>query len=244
MRNENKKIELENLFEEWKKKASVNMKDNKDQNVVIDHGNNVFIRDGIVDYEKWENDHKKILFVLKEAYGGDKDWSLTEWLIDNHNKYRIWRHVTQWTYGIQNTNAKKICKYGKMLDFTNPNEAIRQIAVLNLKKSNGKNTSDYDEIGAYAKSDKEMIKKEIELIDPKIIICGNTFWHLYECVLDKTPELAENPDDRFHLLKILGKNRIVIDFYHPANRWPDIVNYYALLGIYQQALKAQPKSGS
>ena len=33
-----------------------------------------------------------------------------------------------------------------------------------------------------------------------------------------------------------GKERLFIDYYHPANRYPTLLNYYGLVNIYQQAL--------
>ena len=38
-------------------------------------------------------------------------------------------------------------------------------------------------------------------------------------------------------LNVARKERLFIDYYHPANHWSDLMNYYGLMGIYQQALK-------
>ena len=38
-------------------------------------------------------------------------------------------------------------------------------------------------------------------------------------------------------LNIDGKERLFLDVYHPANRWSDLMNYYTVVNIYQQALK-------
>lgn len=34
-----------------------------------------------------------------------------------------------------------------------------------------------------------------------------------------------------------GHDVLVLDYWHPANQYPDIMNYYGLMSIYQQALK-------
>lgn len=41
----------------------------------------------------------------------------------------------------------------------------------------------------------------------------------------------------FGITNSKGKKVIIISFYHPANRYPSLLNYYAICGIYQQALK-------
>lgn len=43
-------------------------------------------------------------------------------------------------------------------------------------------------------------------------------------------------DNWYYYLDVCGRKRLFIDYYHPGNRWPDLINYYGLLGIYQQAL--------
>ncbi len=72
---------LDELFEVWKTKSSETITYKKDKIITIDHSKNIFITDGIVNKAWWENNKgKRILFVLKEAYGSDEGqgWSLTE----------------------------------------------------------------------------------------------------------------------------------------------------------------------
>lgn len=68
----------------WKTKKpfTKNYMNNKQEKTVsIDH-KNVFISDGIVNEIIRNNqDGKKILYVLKEAYGENKDWNLPGWLL-------------------------------------------------------------------------------------------------------------------------------------------------------------------
>ena len=51
---------------------------------------------------------------------------------------------------------------------------------IDLKKSSGESTSVIEEVAAYAQSDREEIIRELQLIDPDIVICGSTFWILYQ----------------------------------------------------------------
>ena len=68
---------LEELFDLWRRKDPESFEythGRKSIQVNIDHGKNVFIADGIVNQEIWNSgDKKRILFIMKEAYGSDWD---------------------------------------------------------------------------------------------------------------------------------------------------------------------------
>ncbi len=72
------------------------------------------------------------------------------------------------------------------------------------------------------------------MIDPDIIVCGYTFQILYHEVFEYD-NLGKN-DNWYYYLDVFNKKRLFIDYYHPANHWPSLTNYYGLMGIYQQAL--------
>ena len=177
---------LDELFLLWKNKPKGIVTAKKGE-LTIDHSNSYFIADGIVNPNIWEDtSHKKILYVLKEAYG--EDWgenTLASWLGNSHPRVGLWSRVARWTYGLQRTSLNSIRRYKESLTEEEHNEALEAIAVLNLKKSNGKSCSDYDEIAAYAKFDKEEIQKEFELIDADIVVCGSTFKTLWYSVFEK-----------------------------------------------------------
>ncbi len=236
---------IDELFNIWKNKASetVTYKSGKiEKAAVIDHSKNKFIPDGIVNNEIWQDsEHKKILYVLKEAYVSkdDEAYDLAKWLRDDHPDRRIWNRVARWTYGIQNTTANEVARYIPYIDKDKRlrDQLFEQIAVINLKKSNGESTSVIEEVAAYAQADREEIIRELQLIDPDIVICGSTFWILYQIVFGNEPLKGSQACDNWYYYKNLdGKERLYIDYYHPANQWPDLVNYYAVMNIYQQAL--------
>ena len=74
------------------------------------HRGKVFIEDGIIDYNKWKKAKKKIMFFLKEAYGGDKNWSLTKTIKDKWKgpKYKMWWTISYWQYVLLKTNKNNI----------------------------------------------------------------------------------------------------------------------------------------
>lgn len=237
---------LEELFEIWRnkpvEKKSYYDKDKKQEVFVeIDHSN-VFISDGPVDLSTWNNRKfgKHILFLLKEAYGDSAAWSLSNWLKETGPSTNLWYRVVEWTYGISKTSVDEIARYSPSdISFDRidgkPNEWLKQIAIMNIKKSGGKSSSDYREIMSYAEADKEELLKELELIDPDIIVCGGTSDDL-DYLFDGTLK-ANICDNWYYYNTYLGnKERLIIDYYHPANRYPALLNYYGITSIYQQAL--------
>ncbi len=230
------------LFDLWKTKPVVNrsyIEKDKTIPVVINHSD-VFVSDGIVNEMVWNNnsDSPRILFVLKEAYGGENDWSLTDELQKKTPWSSIWRRVTEWTYGILNTTAEKIAKYEPdIISMEADNKWLNRIAVINLKKSSGRSSSKQGEIEVYAAYDRLELKKQIEIIDADIIVCGSTF-SVFNSLYDNKIKTENNYCDNWYYFtdEINGKNTLVIDYYHPANYYPALLNYYGLVSIYHQAL--------
>lgn len=235
-------VTLDELFAYWKEKppGDITYTAGKEKiEKTVDHRKDYFIADGIVNEDIWNSgDRKRILFVLKEAYG--TDWgtnTLATWLKNDHPTLAIWKRIAKWVYGIQNTNADSVKRYETSLSDSIHAESLEQMAVMNLKKSGGESQSNYSEIDAYADYDKIEIRKEFGLIDADIIICGSTFGCLLEKVFEQKRPLASHGEDNwYYYLNLDGKERLYIDMYHPANRWPDLMNYYTVTNIYQQAL--------
>jgi len=214
------KREEQKLFDDWKKSPL--------------HQGKPFITDGIVNPESWfseENkDRPKILFVFKEAYNGP--FSLNEWLSKENPKSAMWNRVAEWIYGINNTYPDRIARYKEMV-WTDIQQISYCTAVVNLKKSNGKSNSDIDEILCYAQTDAELLKRQFDLIAPDVIVCGYTFGAL-KTALDLQIDKEKKHNDNWYYWD--RQRRLYIDYYHPANQYPALINYYGLICIYQQAL--------
>lgn len=179
---------VEELMALWQHKTPTKthyVSDKQTVDIEINHNNNFFIPDGIVDETTWKmvKPGKRILYILKEAYEDDhnkKQWSLNKELRDYGPWNSIWNRVCEWTRGIHETTEEKIARYTPASKMGNngtmsANEWLRKIAVMNIKKSGGLNKSDYGEISAYADADAQEIIREIELINPDIVVCGATF---------------------------------------------------------------------
>ncbi|MGI6594980.1 MAG: hypothetical protein ACOX24_07930 [Christensenellales bacterium] len=223
---------LDNLLKEWKLK----------------YPDSVFISDGIVNKEKWKTQKVRPLFLLKEAYGGDSDWDLIDdylsiFINDSDNtpiKDKTWKRVVQWTHGIFNTNETTLAQLPSSFSDISA-EWLNSIAVVNVKKANGKDSSNKTDINGYAERDREFLKRQIELIDPTVIICGSTISSLNIIMCGEENEGVRNSDNKnddwCYFTNINAHKVIVLDYYHPGQRSLDTLHYFRLTYMYQKALQ-------
>ena len=252
-------VAMDNLYTDWRKKRGhIDIEYGKKKYTFDVNHEDSFITDGIVCPEEWFKEDNKFrpLFLLKEAYDTNgKGFDLIKEQLATEDKLSgTWIYVTDWTWGLFNTTAKVIADYSKAPSCSGKkegydkynNEMLRKIAVINCKKSGGKSKSKYEEILGYADFDREELKREIEICDPTIIICGYTATAL-EYILKSDEDLTRynfreeqgrNPNLYYHI-ELNGHDVLVIDYYHPQNRYPAIMRFYGLVGLYQMALKSK-----
>lgn len=231
------------LFSEWKARHKA-------------QGYTSFVQDGIIDPEVWFDEPHRILFILKESYNVDgipnvDSNLLDELIMPDGSKGRIWSAIAEWVYGIEQTTSTEIPVFDGWLGIAErTNEAyrkrkcdlLRRCAVLNIKKSNGVNGSDDSDLRVYVEEDADLIRRQIEIINPTIIVCGSTF-HLIkdtvETTLDKPYKILGA--DSSHLPNDRGcyplENKTIIAYYHPANQYPATLNFYGIVGMYHNYLK-------
>jgi hypothetical protein len=193
-----------------------------------EHKDQCFIRVGIIDHSRWERAPRKVLFILREAYDRKKRAEgddLCQLLQRKNGPFsKTWWTVANWAYAALHGTPDCIPTITKDSQ-PRRREALLSTAVVNLKKSKGVSTSDREDILSYARNDAKLIHRQVELIDPQIVICGNT-WKAARQVWQAEAAAIYNRAFR------IGE-RIFIDYWHPANRWPKDLNYFALACILQ-----------
>ncbi|MGI6025345.1 MAG: hypothetical protein ACOX7G_00040 [Candidatus Scatomorpha sp.] len=231
------------LFAEWKK-ITGSVPECKEYGMAateINHANKVFIRDGVVCPELWFAQRTRPLFLLKEAYNGDNDWDLvSDQLLTAESASRIWRRVAHWAYALLNTTAEEIAPYNPELKVSRyGNEYLRRIAAVNVKKSDGKNNSNMDEVRSYAWFDAERLWKQLSLCDPTVIVCGYTASALDIISERMTGKKVRETDNNslYYTMELNGHKVLVLDYWHPANHFPKEMNYFGLTAVYQLGLK-------
>ena len=176
MTQEQYKLEMKDLIDNWQQRNGTvkTVQHKQEVELLIDHTQN-FICDGVVCPEKWFSQSIRPLYLLKEAYG-EGSWDLiADHLCKSGQISQMWRRVSKWTSGLLGTTENTLMPYGNWGDVDHyGNEYLQKIAVVNVKKSGGKSSSNMDEIRAYAQFDREELLRELELCDPTVIVCGYT----------------------------------------------------------------------
>jgi len=195
------------------------------------HRGNAFIRDGIIDSERWIAAKRKVLFVLREAYdkkNRPEGFDLCGKIRDQWKgpRKKIWWTVAAWAYAAHQGSAQRIPLLSRKSE-PDQASALLASAVANVKKSGGKSTSDPVEIGQCAKTDGQFLSRQVEIINPDIVICGGT-WPDIKYLWQQDAEQVYD-----HVFRV--KNRFFVRFWHPANRYPSRLNYYALACLLQNS---------
>lgn len=203
-----KTAQLNSLFKKWR-----NSSDEFREN---------FYPDGIIDEAMYETQDLKILFVCKEPNKGnhlnEKTHDFREQWRGGGGYYNIAFRLAEWTTGIQNDFRH----YARFKESTLASEeaafrqALRSIAFMNIKKSSGSGVSDKKEMREKTKPVVGLVKKQIDIIAPDLIILGLSWSSLRDQLF---PELAGNWIDSGWDVAVARSGKAkVIDFYHPSSR--------------------------
>jgi len=194
------------------------------------HKDHLFITDGAIDDKLWNDAKIKVLFLLKEAYDSKNttgSWDLSGLIRKRRASGRTFKPMGQWASGIQrlalNGQLQEYIEGGEEVD-----NALLSSAIINIKKSGGKNKSSWSNLFQYAKSDWDLIQKQIDSLNPDIIVCGNTWSLIKDNLTDK-----KKISDRVHK----AGNHTYVNYWHPSNRASNSMNYYALCALVSQAFE-------
>lgn len=136
--------------------------------------NPTIVTDGIVDEKEYLDSKYKILYVMKEVNSDQNDkWSLTEFL-SNGARSQTRDNIARWTEGILNLEKNLAWEYLSRDNDIRRDIYLKKIASINLKKTAGKHTSIAREIDMTARNNKDIIKKQVDIYQPDIIICCGT----------------------------------------------------------------------
>jgi len=207
---------LDGLFDQWKTEY-------RKKGITIEG----FSKDGIVNENSYTKAKCRILFVLRETndfpssnyYQGELRKFLNGTL-----KYQIWCTVGRWAYWLLNDFPT----YQNNVDANIVHDSLRQTAVLNLKKLTGDSRSDLDEINETSHRDREFIKREVEIIDPQVVVACGTWSHLVWLLDLEGLPIEEKPPFSY------SKNRLYLCTRHPV-RADDRKTYNELKKLWERA---------
>lgn len=182
------------------------------------------VYDGIVNLENYLASPIKILWILKEVNSSDSDWDLRDALSDLKNENRgglktgwanTFTPIVYTTYGIlENVSWSNMGNYYENQEMI---DVLKNIAYINIKKVPGTSVSNWQEIRDYYIENKQAIHNQIKLINPDVIIFGNTLEFFDEDFYELFDKFEENKENNsLHIYS--NENNLLLYAYHPNNR--------------------------
>jgi len=172
-----------------------------------------FTNDGVLNYQTWEFQNPKVLFLLKESADGFIEIVGKEHDIRKGNGPHFWWNICYWKYLITNIYLKKNIDFISKLELPEVvcnNYLLDSIAYVNIKKNNeGLTKSNRGDILKYAKQDQDLLKEQIDIICPNVIFCSSDTFEAYRHIYG--PNLLKLNDTCFR-----HNDRLIIKFYHPS----------------------------
>lgn len=184
-----------------------------------ENGKQTAFIDGVIDLDKYNHSHLKIMWLLKEPNSTEESLNWREEIkklrTDNGIKSgwgSTFKSIIYSTYGILNAkewnNIPDIEKDSSIVD------VLHNIAFVNVKKIPGKSVAKHDEVVDFYDKYKSILLKQIDVYQPDVIICGNTFQFVSKDLLEANDfVINKKPVDIYRTKKYL-----IIDAYHPNNR--------------------------
>lgn len=209
--------QLERLFAQWKKEVPL---------FRTEH----FYTDGIIDEKTFEQNPagKKVLFIAKEPNAGKWDQAGTRSFLDEWNRepppsYPFAQRLSEWAYGI-------IHDFPPYESIEEKLSYLKRIAFMNVKKSGGGAFTDNKEMYRVVKPQCVFILREVDIIQPDIIVAGISFAEsLIEDIFGKVEFISSG----YNVQIGRYKNAKVINFYHPSGRNVPAAMYCLLQQVVQ-----------
>ena len=181
-------------------------------------GEDVFVRDGIVDVAKYLKAPIKILWILKEANSPKNDLpdmrpNLASLIGEIPNiidpKWaKTWRPIVRCVYGIFENKGFEYIK--TMDDEVEIVEYMKKVAHINVKKYAGGSKAQETEMKNFYKKYKDFLHEQIEIINPDVLIFGGTFHYF-----DEDYFAGKNQIKTWRPI-FQWKNKLLIDTFHPV----------------------------
>lgn len=228
--------QLDNIFARWIERSEQN-----DEPREEGYGRIIFTKDGLmekndsqIDISKaWSESKRRVMFLLKDQPTKDGDDSRL-WLRDIEGekpqsrknkencralKSRFIHNIANIFWGLWNATPDNLCtieqlnqsqEYVKQCFNTNP------FAFVECKKQGGGPQISDKTLLHYLNSYGDLLKEEIELLDPNIIVCTNT--QIYDFVRNLYGNDFESINGHNSLTIDVKHKKIILCSYHPSAR--------------------------
>jgi hypothetical protein len=181
------------------------------------------ITDGVVDENRYLAASPRMLWILKEPWDPIKEgeagggWSVTKGLIprklteETIGDSRLYARMAYISYSALN-NYPKLEDIPKVSRDPKVGESLRAIAYINVNKAPGKTNSYKPHIERCYRRNKDILKRQIDTINPAIVIAGNILYLFYEALGLKAEDLVSEGSVEW----CKKDGRLYINAYHPS----------------------------
>jgi len=181
-----------------------------------------FIYDGATDPNKWLTSPIRLMCLFKEAHGGGR-WNHAEAILGDNGLLRVGgtanqamhNRTVEWLYAIESVflGNRPDIEGDRSQNYKNARETMLRSAWVNIKKAEGIAYSNSGDLHSVAKRDADYLRRQLALLDPKVVLCGYTFGVVREVLFPDAKKIAET---EFSYRTTNG--RIIIDYYHPGRK--------------------------
>lgn len=257
---ESKTEKLNKFFGEWQNRQENENPDKYDwekTGIAVSS----FTKDGIVNENTWneleEQGKKRVLYLLREANGNTSELGQEGIEVDGGE---FWFKKCVGENYIGNRIFKRIVVMQRIIqeqENLSEEEALRQVAYMNINKRGGGAKVDWKILNLYASTYAEEIKNEICLIKPTIVVCCGTYWPLVDIVErnlyrdeKNNPRWQSGDEKDYYLEKAeiqsnkYGKCTVdIINMYHPSTIMSDEKYRKRFSNLYKRgSIEEQDKS--
>lgn len=195
------------------------------------------IDDGVPDETAYLSAKYRIMYVLKEVNGGS-GWSLCKHLRNGGRQQThdaTWDNIARWTEGILSLPGEISWSELAGSCENRRKRMLPQICAVNIKKTSGYYAADSRKIYSEALNNASILKKQLQLYAPDIVICCGTAGAFTDaCFQDKRVDWKMT----LRGVEYFKDNGMaVVAFSHPAARVKDCYLYYALLDAVREIWK-------
>jgi len=245
MRNYNKELDL--LFDEWRNESSRNGLNNFCSDGLM-HKGKIFQTDKGFwgreegdENEQWSKASKRILFLTKDT-NSNPDEDMRTWIGRQHPSIitsHFFKNISLWLYGLNSfQNDGSYAPFEKAIDPVVFSTAFDNlpIAIVNIKKESGGGKIPNSELWAYASIYHSFLKRQIEILDPTIIVCGGGSSSILNIVKKYIyPELEFLKTNNW-IYSTRERKIVLIDSYHPTSRVSYKEIYEEMMSSYKMFL--------
>lgn len=203
---------MEDLFREW-----ADLHDKYNYGAVI--------KDGVPFPEIYNNEKCKVLFILKEPHDEESK---------NLDQIKFYK---EFALGLTDDDCKGlISKIGLIHNKIwnsggDVRDSIKKIAFMNLKKSGGGSSCNNVRLRTYVKNSRELIKRQINEINPDYIVCLGSFDFLVRDVI-----LPCEHERRWRKNNISIVND-VCSYRRKSDHTEDYMNYSIIFNMYHPSMR-------